>query len=312
MGIIYKTKTFSEIYSSASEFVNDAKTTFSMLDNISDENKTVLYYLLFGRYGNSPISNWDETQFKTKLFSIMFQYGPTWEKRLDVQEALRGLTLDQLIDDGAVHELFEHSGSQNTTKTGSGTNTRTGSESGTNTGTSTLTRTGTVGVQESGSSSTDHDATVETDNTVTDIKNHAYNPSTSPATNAFAPLTYIDEQHAEQNILDGQAVTDETTSTTSSGSSTTTNNLTDQTTNNLANSKSTNISDTSSTSDDIDAEDESTNETTRTLTQGTLKAYEKLINLLDTDVTGEFISKFKVCFKQFVGYEHPFLYEEAD
>ena len=101
MGIMYKTKTFSEIYSSATEFVNDAKTTFSTLDNISDENKNVLYYLLFGRYGNSPISNWDETQFKTKLFSIVFQYGPTWEKRLDLQDKLRGLT-DTELREGAL------------------------------------------------------------------------------------------------------------------------------------------------------------------------------------------------------------------
>lgn len=312
MGIIYKTKTFSEVYDSAEKFINDAKTNFSMLDNISDDSKNVLYYLLFGRYGNSPISNWDETQFKTKLFSIMFQYGPTWEKKLNIQQTLRGLSLEQLIDDGGIHELFEHAGSQNSTKIGAGNLSRTGSETGTNTGTSTLSRTGTVGVQETGSSSTEHDANVETDNTVTDVKNHAYNPSTSPATNAFDPLTYIDEQHAEQNVLDGAVVTDESTSTTTSGTSTTTNNLTDQTTNNLANSKHSSVLDQTNSSDSLDAEDEATNETTRRLTQGTLKAYEKLISLLETDATGEFISKFKVCFKQFVGYEYPFLYEEAD
>ena len=36
--------------------------------------------------------------------------------------------------------------------------------------------------------------------------------------------------------------------------------------------------------------------------------YEKLLELLDTDVTGNFISKFKTCFKQFVMPERTWLY----
>ena len=44
------------------------------------------------------------------------------------------------------------------------------------------------------------------------------------------------------------------------------------------------------------------------MTAGKLKAYEKLLELLDTDVTGNFISKFKTCFKQFVMPERTWLY----
>ena len=44
------------------------------------------------------------------------------------------------------------------------------------------------------------------------------------------------------------------------------------------------------------------------MTAGKLKAYEKLLELLDTDVTGAFINKFKVCFKQFVMPERHMIY----
>lgn len=314
MGIVYKTKTFSEIYDSAEAFVNDAKNNFSMLDNISDDNKTILYYLLFGRYGNSPISNWDEYQFKTKLFSIMFQYGPTWQKKMEIQNTLRGLQLADLIDDGSLHELFEHTGSQNSSKTGTGSDTRSVTESGTNTGTVTTAKTGTQGISNSSSSTVEHDNTVNTDNVTTNVDNHASNPSVAPSTpsDPYAPLDYIDEQRASKNVLDGESVQDETTQTTSSGTSTTTNNLQDQTTNNLANSRTGSITDQSSTSDEVEAEDSSNNETTRTLTQGKLKAYEKLLDLLAADVTAEFLAKFRICFKQFVGWEHPLIYVEEE
>ena len=44
------------------------------------------------------------------------------------------------------------------------------------------------------------------------------------------------------------------------------------------------------------------------MTAGKLKAYEKLLELLDSDVTGEFINKFRICFKQFVMPERTWIY----
>lgn len=103
---MYDTKTFSQIWEEASDFKAD------YLDNgISPtihygetsggvtykDNITLLYYLLYASYGNSPIANLDETQFKYKVFSTIFQYGPTWEKRLDIQEKLRALSETDLL-----------------------------------------------------------------------------------------------------------------------------------------------------------------------------------------------------------------------
>lgn len=89
------TRKFTDIYPDVATFITDYKNN-GIPNLISDTNATTLYYLLYARYGNSHIVNTDENQFKYKLFSTIFMYGPTWEKRLDVQNKLRNLTDDDL------------------------------------------------------------------------------------------------------------------------------------------------------------------------------------------------------------------------
>jgi len=84
------TKKFTDIYSSYGTFKTDYEAS-ALAGAISNENLQILYYLLYARYGNNHITNLDENQFKYKLFSIIWQYGPTWEKRLEIQENLRDL-----------------------------------------------------------------------------------------------------------------------------------------------------------------------------------------------------------------------------
>lgn len=52
------------------------------------------YILLLSYYGNSTVANDDENQFKFKLFSTIFRYGPTWKMRTDIQDKLRAINLD--------------------------------------------------------------------------------------------------------------------------------------------------------------------------------------------------------------------------
>lgn len=92
----YATKTFSEIYESVNDFIYDYN-NLQIPKIITVQNCSTLYYLLFAKFGNSPIANYDITQFKYKLFSIIWQYGPTWEKRLEIQANLRALTEDDLL-----------------------------------------------------------------------------------------------------------------------------------------------------------------------------------------------------------------------
>ena len=100
---------FTDIYDNAEAFVNDYKTSglYNNSNKISDDSATTLYYLLYAKYGNSSIRNWDETQFKYKLFSTIFMYGPSWEKRLEVQAKLRELG-DTQLEVGAT-QIYNHS-----------------------------------------------------------------------------------------------------------------------------------------------------------------------------------------------------------
>lgn len=175
----YETKLFCEIYEDDEDFIEDYH-DIGLPVTISDTTATTLFYLLYSRYANNPIANWDETQFKYKLFSIIWQYGPTWEKRLDIQKKLRELSDDDIIR---------------------------GSKA---------------------------------------IYNHSYNPSTAPSTGTLEELTTINEQN----------------------------------TTNYKRSK--------------------------------LEAYGQLWELLDTDVTSEFLGKFIVLFKKFVRPANPVLYITED
>lgn len=172
---MYNTKLFQEIWPKESDFMTDFYTSpFS--DCLDDSRKGLLYWLLAARYANNPIANLDESQFKNKLFSIAFQYGPTWQKRLDIQKTLRELSEEEL----------------------------------------------TIGPKT--------------------VRNHAANPATKPSQSAMEELNYIDDQ------------------------------------------------DTSS------------------YRKSKMEAYAQLWDLLDIDVTGEFLSKFSICFKSFVSPERPTLY----
>lgn len=171
----YDTKLFNEIWEDKDAFLTDYN-GIGIPTTISAQSAQTLYYLLYARYGNSPIANYDEEQFKYKVFSTIFMYGPAWEKRLDIQQKLRALTEDDLVK---------------------------GSKA---------------------------------------IYNTALNPSTAPSTATLEELDYINSQN----------------------------------TTNYKKSK--------------------------------MDAYAQLWELVETDVTAEFLSKFRGCFKQFVKPERTWIY----
>ena len=75
----YSTMKFTDVWDNSAEFVSDYKSSGLYVSNnkISDESATALFYLLYARYGNNPIANLDIEQWKYKIFSIIFQYGPS-------------------------------------------------------------------------------------------------------------------------------------------------------------------------------------------------------------------------------------------
>lgn len=93
----FRTRTFAEIYEGKVDNFVKSCTDSGIPLKIKTENLITLFYLLYARYGNSHIASSDENAFKYKLQSIIFMYGPTWEKRVEIQDALRQLTEEDLL-----------------------------------------------------------------------------------------------------------------------------------------------------------------------------------------------------------------------
>lgn len=92
----FRTRTFADIYTTFEEF-NEDYTSNGIPTSISNANLKTLYYLLYARYGNSNIASSDENQFKYKVFSTIFMYGPAWQKRLEIQKNLMELDEEDII-----------------------------------------------------------------------------------------------------------------------------------------------------------------------------------------------------------------------
>lgn len=102
----YRTNKFSDVYDSEEKFSDEFKTnpifgslsynaefiTKTQKDSGDRFNPKLIYYLLMGNYANSYIASSDINRFKIRLWSIIYQYGPTWAKQLEIQEKLRGLS----------------------------------------------------------------------------------------------------------------------------------------------------------------------------------------------------------------------------
>lgn len=177
----YNTMLFTEIWDDYISFKTTLdESPFSGLIDVDENALKTTYALLYARYGNSPIANNDINQFANKVFSIIFQYAPTWQKRLDIQKKLRDLSDEELLR---------------------------GSKA---------------------------------------IYNNALNPDGGPATQSLEELPRINSQN------------------------------------------------------------------TTNYKKSRMDAYSQLWELLDTDVTNNYINQFRICFKQFVRPEKPILYYEGD
>lgn len=91
----FRTRTFAEIFTEKGfdsvQVFNTAIKECGIPLKIKDESLSTLFYLLYARYGNSHIASSDENTFLYKLASTIFMYGPTWEKRIEIQDKLRAL-----------------------------------------------------------------------------------------------------------------------------------------------------------------------------------------------------------------------------
>lgn len=87
----YRQVKFTDVWNNDASFLEDYKS--SRLEClISDKACVNLYYLLYSRYGNNVIASSDLNRFKYDVWGIIFSYGPSWEKRLEIQKQLRDLS----------------------------------------------------------------------------------------------------------------------------------------------------------------------------------------------------------------------------
>lgn len=99
----YRTRTFIEIFPDEATFTREYNTNGVGQPLDADHIKT-LYYLLYGRYGNSHIASSDENTFKYRIWSNIFMYGPAWQKRLEIQADIMAKDIAELsAGDFAIH-----------------------------------------------------------------------------------------------------------------------------------------------------------------------------------------------------------------
>lgn len=98
----YRNRKFNDIYPEVDDFEQDYdEFNNGLLDaSVSRTAVDTIWLLLSARYGNSTVASQNEAQFKLKLFTLVFQYGPTWEKRLEIQKAVRGMDIEEIRKGG--------------------------------------------------------------------------------------------------------------------------------------------------------------------------------------------------------------------
>ena len=107
----YRQVKFTDVWGDADSFINDYNNN-GIETTISRQTATTLYYLLYSRYGNSVIASSDTNRFKYDVFATIFSYGPTWEKRLELQKKLRDISDNDLFT-GAT-QIYNHAYSPGT------------------------------------------------------------------------------------------------------------------------------------------------------------------------------------------------------
>ena len=100
----FKNRTFAEIYPTFDDFkeayTNSKLPLASYVGPVTSEPVQTIYYLLYGKYGNSTIASADENRFEYRLFSLIYQYAPNWIEETKIQKAIRELTLNDLKKGG--------------------------------------------------------------------------------------------------------------------------------------------------------------------------------------------------------------------
>lgn len=113
----YRQNKLTDVWKNSDEFLSDM-TSMEIPLKISNESTSTLYWLLYSKYGNDIIASSDTSRFKYRVAALIFQYGPTWEARLALQDKLRKLDDDELMKGTtAINNHASNPGNKPTTQT---------------------------------------------------------------------------------------------------------------------------------------------------------------------------------------------------
>lgn len=104
---LFRNMTFVDVFPTSAEFL-DAYDNEYIPMTLDTTDATLLYGQLVGRYGNSPIASSDLGRFQMRLFSIIYNEGPIWKKRLTLQIEIRALDSSSLIDAASGKVIQNH------------------------------------------------------------------------------------------------------------------------------------------------------------------------------------------------------------
>lgn len=88
----YDTELFSDIVPDLETFKSILNKYTALTSFLTNDEKQILFYLLYARYGQNPINNYTINAFEIKMCSIIFSYGKAWQKRLSIQDKFRTMT----------------------------------------------------------------------------------------------------------------------------------------------------------------------------------------------------------------------------
>lgn len=97
--------TFSQLWETSDKFLE----TYNMIGlpkepYVDDETLKLIWLLMIGRFADSTIQSYNtEGAFQVRFMSRVWQHAPAWKKKLDIQNKLRALSLE----DGS--EIYEGS-----------------------------------------------------------------------------------------------------------------------------------------------------------------------------------------------------------
>lgn len=90
-----RTRSFTDIFPTVDEFNTFYQECGIPPIFLKEASVPALYYLLCAYYANSTVASSDENRFRYNVMSIIFQHGGTWEKKVEIQTALRSLDLEK-------------------------------------------------------------------------------------------------------------------------------------------------------------------------------------------------------------------------